>query len=178
MTGGPGALRVLGTAPDPEDAVKALAGALRVAGVVLPSLAVEFDPDGTAGVPQVDLGRTRADVVMWLAGVVRDGTGDAPGHLPESPPKPVPVIATDRTGKRQVFGFLEFTIGPDKEPDAEAFTYAMQCAVCNRRSPGTEDCARAQDWALRHTGRNRDHYSYREIITRPYLVRPADRARL
>jgi hypothetical protein len=31
--------------------------------------------------------------------------------------------------------YQEWTLQPDREPDAEPTTYAMQCAVCGETSP-------------------------------------------
>jgi len=35
--------------------------------------------------------------------------------------------------ERAVFRFVRWTVAPDREPDAEPITYAMQCAVCGMR---------------------------------------------
>ncbi|GBP99296.1 hypothetical protein SSP531S_06910 [Streptomyces spongiicola] len=57
---------------------------------------------------------------------------------------------------------------PDREPDAETTTYAMQCAVDGETSPASEDPNAPQDWVLAHCGKNPSHHSFREIITRPW----------
>ncbi|GHF44001.1 hypothetical protein GCM10010218_26640 [Streptomyces mashuensis] len=69
---------------------------------------------------------------------------------------------------RTVFRYGTWTLQPDREPDAEPVTYAMQCAVCGAGSAPQEDAAGAQDWAFRHAGRNPSHHTYREVITRPW----------
>ncbi|MFJ4832807.1 hypothetical protein ACIP79_23330 [Streptomyces sp. NPDC088747] len=61
-----------------------------------------------------------------------------------------------------------WTLEPDREPDAEPTTYAMQCAVCEATSAAGVDFGDPQDWVLAHCGRNPSHHSYREIITRPW----------
>ncbi|WP_432093679.1 hypothetical protein [Streptomyces sp. bgisy100] len=61
-----------------------------------------------------------------------------------------------------------WTLAPDREPDAEPFTFAMECAVCGERSLTGEEVTEAQDWSLRHAGRHPSHCSYRELITRPW----------
>lgn len=61
-----------------------------------------------------------------------------------------------------------WTVGPDREPDAEAITYAMECAVCAARSEPRVDAGEGQRWVLAHAGRNPSHHTYREHITRPY----------
>ncbi|MEU6840824.1 hypothetical protein ABZ930_02975 [Streptomyces sp. NPDC046716] len=61
-----------------------------------------------------------------------------------------------------------WTLEPDREPDAEPTTYAMQCAVDGEKSPTCEDFIEPQDWVLKHCGKNPSHHTYREIITRPW----------
>ncbi|WP_340560738.1 DUF7848 domain-containing protein [Streptomyces sp. GSL17-111] len=60
----------------------------------------------------------------------------------------------------------EWTLQPDREPDAEPTTYAMQYAVCGENSPTSVDSAKPQNRMLVHGGRNPSHHSHREIITR------------
>ncbi|MCC3766390.1 hypothetical protein [Streptomyces sp. UNOC14_S4] len=69
---------------------------------------------------------------------------------------------------RAVFLFGDWTLQPDREPDAEPVTYAMQCAVCEASSGVVEDFSDAQGWTFRHAGRNPSHHTYREVITRPW----------
>ncbi|WP_372408574.1 hypothetical protein [Streptomyces luteireticuli] len=69
---------------------------------------------------------------------------------------------------RSVFLFGTWTLQPDREPDAEPMTYAMQCAVCGEGSGPAEDFLDAQHWAFRHAGRNPSHHTYRELIERPW----------
>ncbi|MFJ6568041.1 hypothetical protein ACIQNU_11495 [Streptomyces sp. NPDC091292] len=69
---------------------------------------------------------------------------------------------------RSVIRHERWTLEPDLEPDAEATTYAMQCAVCEAASDTDEDFADPQNWALNHSGRNPSHHSYREITTQPW----------
>ena len=83
--------------------------------------------------------------------------------------------------ERAVFRFVRWTVAPDREPDAEPITYAMQCAVCGmryavcgRQSKAFVEIGPAQDWTLRHTARARGHHSYREIITRPWRAWATD----
>jgi hypothetical protein len=72
---------------------------------------------------------------------------------------------------RSVLRFENWTLAPDREPDAEPVTFAMQCAVCRQRSTATVNFAYAQSWAMRHAGRNPSHLTYRELITRPWQAR-------
>ncbi|GAA0487446.1 hypothetical protein GCM10009544_55920 [Streptomyces stramineus] len=69
---------------------------------------------------------------------------------------------------RKHFRFGTWTLQPDREPDAEPVTYAMQCAVCEEHSATVEDPSDAQGWTFRHAGRNPSHHTYRELITRPW----------
>lgn len=67
---------------------------------------------------------------------------------------------------------MDVKISPDLEPDAEPWTFAMQCAVCEEQSEAAEAFDPGQDWTLKHIAANPEHYSYREIITRPYRAIP------
>ncbi|MGW0861333.1 DUF7848 domain-containing protein [Streptomyces sp. NPDC002611] len=69
---------------------------------------------------------------------------------------------------RAVLTHVLWTLSPDREPDAEPTTYAMQCAVDGETSPASEDPTEPQDWVLEHCGKNPSHHSFREIITRPW----------
>jgi hypothetical protein len=69
---------------------------------------------------------------------------------------------------RSVIRHKTWTLTPDREPDAEPTTYAMECAVCGQSSNGSEDFANEQSWVLEHCGRNPSHHTFREIITRPW----------
>ncbi len=69
---------------------------------------------------------------------------------------------------RTVIKFCRWTIAPDTEPDAEPTVYSLQCAVCYQHSGGLDTPEEAQDWALRHSGRNASHHTYRELIIRPW----------
>lgn len=76
--------------------------------------------------------------------------------------------AAPTTRPRAVVCHKEWTLQPDREPDAEPITYAMQCAVCNETSPASTDFTEPQNWVLAHGGHNPSHHTYREIITRPW----------
>lgn len=69
---------------------------------------------------------------------------------------------------RSIVSYEDWTITPDREPDAEPTTYEMVCCVCGDGSANAEDWQAPQDWALRHSGRNPSHHTYREVITRPW----------
>ncbi|WP_447038274.1 DUF7848 domain-containing protein [Streptomyces sp. DSM 118878] len=69
---------------------------------------------------------------------------------------------------RTTLRFETWLLQPDREPDAEPTTYAMQCAVDGETSPASEDFAESQDWVLKHCGKNPSHHTFREIITRPW----------
>lgn len=184
--------------PDPEDAVKALRGALGVVGLVLPDLAVdccfERGTDGRHGpgcrgtgapVPAVELGRAQADVVLRLAELVLRAA--AAGEVRPEPYAAGPPdgaggpVAADGTAvapvSRSVLRFVDLTIAPDREPGAEPVAHAMRCSVCSRQSRVSRDSGPLLDWALVHAGRNPGHRAFREVITRPYRVRPAEAQR-
>lgn len=69
---------------------------------------------------------------------------------------------------KRVVRVENWTLSPDQEPDAEAITFAMECAVCGERSATEEGFGPVQEWTLRHSGRNPSHHTYRELITRPW----------
>lgn len=79
---------------------------------------------------------------------------------------------------KAAYRYVAWTIAPDQEPDAEPVTHAMQCATCGEKSLPFEDIDPAQLWALQHVGLNRDHRTYREIVTRPWRALPAEGAAL
>ncbi|GGN28509.1 DUF7848 domain-containing protein [Streptomyces fuscichromogenes] len=51
---------------------------------------------------------------------------------------------------RTIMRHQEWTLQPDREPDAEPTTYAMQCAVCGETSPPGTDFAEPQSWVFTH----------------------------
>lgn len=61
-----------------------------------------------------------------------------------------------------------WTLEPDREPDAEPTTYALECAVCEASSGAFENFADGQSWVLGLCGRNPSHHTFRERITRPW----------
>ncbi|MGW3569088.1 DUF7848 domain-containing protein [Streptomyces sp. NPDC000941] len=73
---------------------------------------------------------------------------------------------------RAIYRFREYRLIPDEEPDAEPLTFAMQCAVCGAAGDDTEEQADAQSWANDHLKANAEHFTYREIITRPCRFEP------
>lgn len=72
---------------------------------------------------------------------------------------------------RAIVRHVHWTIAPDQEPDAEPVTYALQCVACSEKSERSEDWEEPQDWALKHSGRNSSHQTYREHVTRPWRTR-------
>jgi hypothetical protein len=83
----------------------------------------------------------------------------------------MPREACSRTGQgravRAVFRYVNWTVAPDMEPDAEPITYSAQCAVCEEQSDVADNDLSPSDWVRIHAARNQDHHSYREILTRP-----------
>lgn len=69
---------------------------------------------------------------------------------------------------RAVVRHQQWTLQPDRAPDAEPTSDAMQCVVCGATSPTDTDYSAPQGWVFAHGGRNPSHHTYREIITRPW----------
>jgi hypothetical protein len=76
--------------------------------------------------------------------------------------------AVGTVNPRAVLRYETWTLQPDREPDAEPITYAMQCAVCGQTSPASVEFGGPQEGVLTHSGRTPSHHTYREIITRPW----------
>ncbi|MER7346389.1 hypothetical protein ABT390_13460 [Streptomyces aurantiacus] len=75
---------------------------------------------------------------------------------------------------RAVHRFREHTIAPNRGPDAEPITGALECMVCGAMSPVSEDRVEPQDWALGHVREHPAHLDYREHVTLPYRVHPGN----
>jgi hypothetical protein len=73
---------------------------------------------------------------------------------------------------RATYRFREFRLIPDTEPDAEPLTFALQCAVCEQSGEPGPDQGDAHGWATSHLKTHPEHYTYREIITRPRRFAP------
>nr|WP_243274831.1 hypothetical protein [Streptomyces albus] len=61
---------------------------------------------------------------------------------------------------------------PDAEPDAEPVTFTLQCAVCHQTAAPHTSRSVSQNWATLHLKHNPEHFTYREITTRPYKFEP------
>lgn len=72
------------------------------------------------------------------------------------------------TGPRAIIRHEQWTLTPDREPDAAPLMYQMKCNVDGDAPPESESWNGPQRWALEHSGRNPSHHSYSEIITRPW----------
>lgn len=72
------------------------------------------------------------------------------------------------SGPHTVIATRQWTITPDREPDAASVTHQMKCDVCGEASGADGDWEPPQTWALNHSGRNPSHHSYSEVITRPW----------
>ncbi|MBY8884043.1 hypothetical protein K7472_04190 [Streptomyces sp. PTM05] len=78
---------------------------------------------------------------------------------------------------RRVFGFVEWTLRPDRDDDAPAVTYALRCLAlreddseCGERSQASADPCGPQEWAFGHLRENPEHTSYAEVIERPWVM--------
>ncbi|WP_443728905.1 DUF7848 domain-containing protein [Streptomyces buecherae] len=65
---------------------------------------------------------------------------------------------------RQRYGYLPHTIHqvPEAGVAYEAFCMSVDCKAM---SDGCDTVAEAEDWAMRHTGRNPTHGLFRHVIT-------------
>lgn len=63
---------------------------------------------------------------------------------------------------------VEWSIGPDTEPDREPDVYAIECAVCMARSPQEEVPEDAREWIFKHVATHPCHHTYRAIVIRPW----------
>ncbi|MBQ0949279.1 MULTISPECIES: hypothetical protein [unclassified Streptomyces] len=72
------------------------------------------------------------------------------------------------SGPKAIVRHEQWTITPDREPDAEPVTHQFKCAVCGEESGADGDWEPPQTWALEHSGKNPSHHTFSEIITRPW----------
>ncbi|QJD50696.1 hypothetical protein SEA_ISSMI_50 [Streptomyces phage Issmi] len=72
------------------------------------------------------------------------------------------------TGPKAIIRHEQWTLTPDREPDAPPLKYKMECAVCGDGSEESEGWNDPQAWTLEHSGKNPSHHSFREVITRPW----------
>jgi hypothetical protein len=72
------------------------------------------------------------------------------------------------SGPKAIVRHEQWTLTPDREPDAAPLSYKMQCAVCGDASEAADSWSEPQSWALGHSGKNPSHHSYSEVITRPW----------
>lgn len=57
---------------------------------------------------------------------------------------------------RAVVRHQQWTLQPDREPDAEPTSYAMQCAMCGDISPTGTEFTASQNWVFAHGGGQTD----------------------
>jgi hypothetical protein len=72
------------------------------------------------------------------------------------------------SGPKAIVRSEQWTLTPDREPDAAPLSYQMKCGVCGDASEVAGSWDEPQSWVLRHSGKNPSHHSYSEIITRPW----------
>ncbi|MFE3253666.1 hypothetical protein [Streptomyces sp. NPDC059209] len=72
-----------------------------------------------------------------------------------------------------VIKLAEWTLGVDTEPGASGPVHEIECTTCGESSNASEERASPEEWALRHTGGNPYHRSYRGITTSFLRVTPA-----
>ncbi|WP_436840079.1 DUF7848 domain-containing protein [Streptomyces abikoensis] len=69
---------------------------------------------------------------------------------------------------RAVIAHADWTVRPDREPDAKPHTYAQECDVCGEGSPRSTDQEVGSLWILEHVRANPSHHSYTQIVKRPF----------
>jgi hypothetical protein len=69
---------------------------------------------------------------------------------------------------RGVFRLREYTLGPDRRPDAMPVMFEMHCASCYAVGPVSTDGEDGTAWAVAHLKANPGHLDYREHVTRSY----------
>lgn len=74
---------------------------------------------------------------------------------------------------RAVIRHADWTIASDTTPGASGPIYELECTTCLETSDASEERTDPEDWALRHTGSNPSHRSYRATVTMFFRVTPA-----
>lgn len=69
---------------------------------------------------------------------------------------------------RATYRFREYTLRPDRTPEADPVLFAIECKGCGQSSDGAENPEDGTEWAAEHLKANPGHLTYREHITRPY----------
>jgi hypothetical protein len=72
------------------------------------------------------------------------------------------------TGPKAIIRHEQWTLTPDREPDAAPTTYQLKCAVCGEASEVDTAWYQPQSWTLAHSGKNPSHHTFTEVITRPW----------
>lgn len=92
-------------------------------------------------------------------------------------------IGDDVVSPRTVLLYANWLITPATEAPVPPITFQMECVKCSMLNgtddPGatsvpSENFADVQIWALRHSGRNRDHTDYREHVQRYWRTEMVD----
>ncbi|MFD9618514.1 hypothetical protein ACFWB2_14760 [Streptomyces virginiae] len=65
-----------------------------------------------------------------------------------------------------VIRWADWTMSPDRSPEAPPIVHEFQCTTCQEEGPASEDFETARTWTFQHVGRNPSHQGYREIIHR------------
>lgn len=78
---------------------------------------------------------------------------------------------------RQTWGFVNWTLRPNREPDAPLTRYKFRCVTedengepCGAESDECENFAAARDWTYDHMRDHPDHVSYAEVVVRPWAM--------
>ncbi|MFC8830131.1 hypothetical protein ACFT9I_32945 [Streptomyces sp. NPDC057137] len=72
-----------------------------------------------------------------------------------------------------VIKLADWTLGVDTEPGVSGPVHEIECTTCGESSEASDGRTNPEEWALRHTGSNTSHRSYRGITTSFLRVTPA-----
>ncbi|WP_455681796.1 DUF7848 domain-containing protein [Streptomyces violascens] len=78
---------------------------------------------------------------------------------------------------RQTFGYVNWTLRPNREPDAPPTRFKFRCLTedesgkpCGTESKESENFAIARDWTFAHMQSHPTHVSYAEVVVRPWAM--------
>ncbi|MGE7439602.1 DUF7848 domain-containing protein [Kitasatospora sp. NPDC001175] len=82
---------------------------------------------------------------------------------------------------RKLFRFLDWTLTPDREPDAQPIQHMYRCLAededgkpCGAEGPVHEDFKDAQKWPFEHIKEEQAHRSYAHVAVVPWLMVPRE----
>lgn len=94
------------------------------------------------------------------------------GALSEAQQSPNDAVVTRRT-----FGYINWSLRPNREPDAPPTVFRFRCLTesedsepCGAESDESENFAVARDWTYGHMRAHPTHVSYAEVLVRPWVM--------